>query len=45
MPAGVAAAVQIALVVVILAVVHVPLGDYLARILTPGRSSRPERGF
>ena len=45
MSAGGAAAAQIALVVVVLALVHVPLGDYMARVLTPGRSSRLERGL
>ena len=40
-----AAAVQIAVVVAALAIVHVPLGDYIARIFTSTRHSRVERGL
>jgi potassium-transporting ATPase potassium-binding subunit len=44
MSSGWVAALQIALLVVVLAIVHVPLGDHMARILTPGRASRVEAG-
>ena len=40
-----AAGLQILLVVAALALVHVPLGDYMARVFTPGRHSRVERGL
>jgi potassium-transporting ATPase potassium-binding subunit len=36
---------QVAAVVALLAVVHVPLGDYMARVYTSGRDSRVERGM
>ena len=40
-----AAGLQIALVLVALALVHVPLGDYMARMFTASRHNRAERGF
>ena len=42
MSAALAAALEIAVVVGVLAVVHVPLGDYMARILTTRRHWRAE---
>ncbi|MTD13565.1 potassium-transporting ATPase subunit KdpA [Nakamurella sp. YIM 132087] len=39
-----AAATTIAVLVLALAIVHVPLGEYMARVLTPGKHSRAERG-
>ncbi len=45
MSPALAAALQIALVVAALALVHVPLGDYMARVFTPTRHSRTERGL
>ena len=43
MSAGAAAVAQIAIVVVLLAAVHVPLGDYMARALESRRHLRVER--
>ena len=43
MSATVAAILQIALLVALLAAVHVPLGDHIARVLTAARHSRVER--
>ena len=43
MSATVAAILQIAFLVALLAAVHVPLGDYIARVLTSARHSRVER--
>src|SRR4051794_33524017 len=40
-----AAALQIGLVLVALALVHVPVGDYMARMYTAKRDNRVERGF
>jgi len=40
-----AGALQIALVVALLAAVHVPVGDYLARVYSSTRHSRVERGL
>ena len=37
MSPALAAGLQIFLVVAALALVHVPLGDYMARVFTPGR--------
>jgi potassium-transporting ATPase potassium-binding subunit len=37
------AALQAGVVIVVLAAVHVPLGDYLARVFTDPRHSRVER--
>ena len=45
MSPALAAGLQIALVVAALALVHVPLGDYLARIFSPPRHNRAERGL
>ena len=45
MSPGWAAAAQVAVLVVVLALVHVPLGDYMARLLTAGPDSRVERWF
>ncbi len=45
MSPALAAGLQIALVVAALALVHVPLGDYMARIFTSPRHNRVERGF
>ncbi len=45
MSSALAAALQIGLLVVALAVVHVPLGDYLARILTTRHETRAESWF
>ncbi len=39
------AALQIVLLVLLLAAAHVPLGDFLARMLSGGRDWRVERGF
>ena len=39
------AALEIALVVGVLAVIHVPLGDYMARMYTSDKHWRVERGF
>ena len=40
-----AAALQILLLVVVLAASYRPLGDYMARVLTSSRHSRVERGI
>ena len=45
MSPALAAGLQIALVVAALALVHVPLGDYMARIFTSARHNRVERGL
>jgi K+-transporting ATPase ATPase A chain len=45
MSPALAAGLQIALVVAALALVHVPLGDYTARIFTSPRHNRVERGL
>ena len=45
MSPAVAAGLQIALVVIVLALIHVPLGDYMARIFTSTRHNRFERGL
>ena len=45
MSPALAAGLQIFLVVAALALVHVPLGDYLARVFTPVRHNRVERGL
>ena len=45
MSPALAAGLQIALVLVALALVHVPLGDYMARMFTASRHTRAERGF
>ncbi|GGM14986.1 potassium-transporting ATPase subunit KdpA [Nakamurella endophytica] len=45
MSGGWVAAAQIATLVLVLALVHVPLGDHVARVLTPTRHSRVERGL
>lgn len=45
MSPAIAAALQIAVVVAVLALIHVPLGDYMARIFMSDRHSRVERGF
>ncbi len=45
MSPAVSAGLQIALVVAVLAVIHVPLGDYMARIFTSPKDSRVETGF
>jgi K+-transporting ATPase ATPase A chain len=42
MSPAVAAGLQIALVVVVLALIHVPLGDYMARIFTTPRHNKVE---
>jgi K+-transporting ATPase ATPase A chain len=39
------AALQIALVVAALALVHVPLGDYIARLLTSPKHNKVESGL
>src|SRR5664279_5288673 len=44
MSPALAAGLQIFLVVAALALVHVPLGDYMARVFTPARHNRVERG-
>jgi len=44
MSPALAAGLQIFLVVAALALVHVPLGDYLARVFTPVKHNRVERG-
>ena len=44
MSPALAAGLQIALVVAALALVHVPLGDYMARIFTSPKHNRVERG-
>ena len=45
MSPALAAGLQIALVVTVLALIHVPLGDYLARIFTASRDNKVERGL
>ena len=45
MSPAVAAGLQIALVVAALALVHVPLGDYMARLLTSPKHNRAETGL
>ncbi len=45
MSPALAAALQILLVVAALALVHVPLGNYMASVLTPARHNRVERGL
>ena len=45
MSPALAAGLQIFLVVAALALVHVPLGDYLARVFTPAKHNRVERGL
>jgi K+-transporting ATPase ATPase A chain len=45
MSPALAAGLQIAVVVAALALVHVPLGDYIARIFTSPRHNRVERGL
>jgi K+-transporting ATPase ATPase A chain len=40
-----AALLQVAAVVVLLALVHIPLGDYMARVYSSERDSRVERGM
>ncbi len=45
MSPALAAGLQIALVIAALALVHVPLGDYIARIFTSPRHNRAERGL
>ena len=45
MSPALAAALQIAVVVAALAIVHVPLGNYIARIFTSPRHSRVERAL
>ena len=42
MSPALAAGLQIALVVIVLALIHVPLGDYLARIFTSAKDNRVE---
>ena len=42
---GLAATLQVALLVALLAIVHVPLGDYMARVYTSARNSRVEKGL
>ena len=45
MSPALAAGLQIALVVAALALVHVPLGDYIARLLTSPKNNRVESGL
>ncbi len=45
MSPALAAGLQIALVVAALALVHVPLGDYIARLLTSQKNNRVESGL
>lgn len=45
MSPALAAGLQIAMVVTVLALIHVPLGDYLARIFTTTKDNRVERGL
>ncbi len=45
MSPALAAILQIALVVAVLALIHVPLGDYMARFFTSGTHWRVERGL
>ena len=45
MSPALAAGLQIALVVIVLALIHVPLGDYMARIFTAAKDNRVERGL
>jgi K+-transporting ATPase ATPase A chain len=45
MSATLAAGLQIFLVIAALALVHVPLGDYMARVFTPAKHNRAERGL
>ena len=45
MSPALAAGLQIALVVAALALVHVPLGDYMARLLTSPKHNRVESGL
>ena len=45
MSPALAAGLQIFLVVAALALVHVPLGDYMARVFTPLKHNRAERGL
>jgi len=45
MSPAVAATLEILLVVGVLAVIHIPLGNYMARIFTSGSSWRVERGL
>ncbi len=45
MSPALAAGLQIFLVVAVLALVHVPLGDYMARVFTPVKHNRVERGL
>jgi K+-transporting ATPase ATPase A chain len=45
MSPALAAGLQVGLVIAALALVHVPLGDYMARIFTSAKHNRVERGF
>lgn len=45
MSPALAAALHIALVVAALALVHVPLGDYMARLLTSPKHNKVESGL
>ena len=45
MSPALAAGLQIVLVVAALALVHVPLGDYMARVFTSAKHNRVERGL
>src|SRR4051812_27554776 len=45
MSAALAAGLQIFVVVAALALVHVPLGDYMARVFTPAKHNRVERSL
>jgi potassium-transporting ATPase potassium-binding subunit len=45
MSAALAAGLQIFLVIAALALVHVPLGDYMVRVFTPAKHNRAERGL
>jgi K+-transporting ATPase ATPase A chain len=45
MTPALAAGLQIAVVVAALALIHIPLGEYLARVLSSGRDNRVERGL
>ena len=45
MSPALAAGLQIALVVAALALVHVPLGDYMARLFTSPKDNRAETGL
>jgi len=45
MTPALAAGLQIAVVVAALALIHIPLGEYLARVLSSAKDSRVERGL